>query len=258
MATQPSFLTGWHNLPDELKILVLRYALPSGERFSRHDIWHGTPKEDSRSKKGKTLFAIGVIPFLACDEIASMATEVVYSQNTLCINISCIHQNKMTPVKMPPRTVRQHVRSILFVLGVEPFSVETLQKLAELGFTNLQCVDVEIEGFKWGLISSMGRIKIPTQMLRVHYRHDTKMALTRGSQSHQNYAPDDLGIPVWDMFTIAGEDARIQETYERVCRYYRKDENGKARLWYERVEEWPTVIDNRQPHMRETKKVVWI
>jgi hypothetical protein len=38
-ATAPTFLDLWNTLPDELKLEILKYTVPSGESYGVTDFW---------------------------------------------------------------------------------------------------------------------------------------------------------------------------------------------------------------------------
>ena len=79
MAQTSLFLQGWNKLPVELKLGIIRYAVPSSEtltrvQFDRHH--HGMMRKGSN-------FATEVMPLLACPPIAQIAMEAFYTQNTI-------------------------------------------------------------------------------------------------------------------------------------------------------------------------------
>jgi len=83
------FLEGWRSLPDELKLHVLSFALPSsimihGQIFNKvhiQHVLHGGLSHLSHAHAPR-LNSI-VLLFLATAEMSQLATEVFYKQNTV-------------------------------------------------------------------------------------------------------------------------------------------------------------------------------
>ena len=93
--TQPTaFLFGWLQLPEELKLTILRYAVPTGKRLNKANF-----NANRRSKQVQRMrqhasardkpdideplqFDINVLPLLACFYTSYLVYDAFYTQNT--------------------------------------------------------------------------------------------------------------------------------------------------------------------------------
>jgi hypothetical protein len=73
-----TFLTGWRSLPDELKLHILRYVLPSGKTYTEYDFRSRKYYREDPEDLKKLLY-----PLLSIEQCKMMALEVLYSQNTI-------------------------------------------------------------------------------------------------------------------------------------------------------------------------------
>jgi hypothetical protein len=88
------FLDGWLTLPDELKLRIVSFALPSDRVLAalalNPPLQKQLPSSVAEIWRRKflemfQLFESEVLPLLACSEIAGMVNEVFYKQNTVSI-----------------------------------------------------------------------------------------------------------------------------------------------------------------------------
>lgn len=66
------FVMGWRKLPDELKVQILGYVLPSGFILSHYDFTDTPRLKDNKYPN----FREDILPVLACPEIATLSIEV--------------------------------------------------------------------------------------------------------------------------------------------------------------------------------------
>lgn len=150
------FSDGWRKLPDELKLMILAYALPHGlvcisTYFDRYQMDQECGKVlglDPPAIPLKTQpndymgsFEANVLPLLACPEIRCLVYEVFYGQNTMKL-----HRIYASDVSFPPRSIGIFVHSVQLhvTVGAEGYTV--LEKLANggLGMQNLRSLDINI------------------------------------------------------------------------------------------------------------------
>jgi hypothetical protein len=106
-----AFVQAWRKLPDELKLEIIRHALPSGMPFNVNLFKGELPQSikniiESRLQRYPhdstvacivhlDVFRRSLIPLLACPETASFVDEALYTQNSfnLCLPAASIPSN---------------------------------------------------------------------------------------------------------------------------------------------------------------------
>jgi hypothetical protein len=173
MATvlQPTnFTANWRKLPDELKLNVLRYALPINATFSASDF----QKPRRKPNPDQPTFQYSVLPLLASPELAGLALEVFYTQNTFRITFDADYH-----ALCPPRSVCEHVHRIHIVIQACAEAFEALcAGLAGgggLDFANLLHAELEIDGAfsrdesVLKIYKLVSTVIVPTRMLKPTY-----------------------------------------------------------------------------------------
>jgi hypothetical protein len=170
-----SFAANWRKLPDELKLKVLRHALPSNKTFSELAF----KKRKRRSTPEQGIIRRDVLPLLACPEIADLALEVFYVQNTFRIMFAADYSALCHAPLCPPPSVRKHVRRVNVIIHACADAFEALRAaLASgggLGFPNLHYVELTINGTfsctesAVEIYQSVSTVLISTRMLKVTY-----------------------------------------------------------------------------------------
>jgi hypothetical protein len=74
-------LAGWLKLPNELKLHILRHALPDGETFDCEYFRVPRCRFDRDPNRCDTY----VLPLLCIPDLTGLVTEVLYGQNTISI-----------------------------------------------------------------------------------------------------------------------------------------------------------------------------
>ncbi|KAH7392092.1 hypothetical protein DE146DRAFT_757839 [Phaeosphaeria sp. MPI-PUGE-AT-0046c] len=160
--SQPKYsLQGWQKLPDELKLEIIRLALPADLQFGAVDFddgkeseqWDPMPAmpnglelspEDCGKKNvrgSKDMFDTQVLPLFACPTISYVAIEAFYTQNTMRFRVE-----KDLSIRLPPRPVREYVRSLAGEVSHRPGELAALERVAhdDAGFSKLQVVILTI------------------------------------------------------------------------------------------------------------------
>jgi hypothetical protein len=154
-----AFVQGWRKLPDELKLEIIRHALPSGMPFNANFFKGELPQSikniiESRLQRYPhdstvarivhlDVFRRSLIPLLACPETASFVDEALYTQNSFNLCVS--------PLLPSPAILGfiRHVHMYATVPGEWGLSGwwDVLMKIADgsLGLSNLHVVEIEID-----------------------------------------------------------------------------------------------------------------
>ena len=225
-AATSRFLAGWNSLPDELKLHILKYTVPSGNYYQALDFNNIEPR----------LRRI-VYPLMSCPEIKGLVMEAFYGQNTLTI--------KHTPyvfidpqddvIHYPPPAVSGHVRHLhlhLYQPGIRTFII--FFKIADgtLGFPHLHSIHIDIEGGPpryhqvkdWiasqvafrNYLGAVGKVEFSARTLMVKYNHDGSGLV------------DDMDLPVLEKFNLRAEGGKVQK---KVVRYYFSEEESSVQAW---------------------------
>jgi hypothetical protein len=172
-----SFHDGWRTLPDELKLEILRYALPCGKTFKSLQFNKAKMEERKDKSLNHTLarwvymFQSEVVPLFTCSETRDLVPDAFCSQNTMELD-----QFAWMPLLYPPPSIRPLIRSIkMNVMFYNKNGIARLEKLATISHNlpNLRSVDVEVKGndSKVEALASFQEMKFNTKQLRVLYRH---------------------------------------------------------------------------------------
>lgn len=161
MSQTSSFIQCWQKLAEEIKLQIIRLALPSNLEFGAVDFddqeeseeWHFRPampdgielsledhgKKDVRGSRD--LFNTHVLPFLACPTISHLATEAFYTQNTIRFRVE-----KDLSIRLPPHPLRKYVRTLAGEVSHRPGELDALARVArdETGFSRLQVVNLTV------------------------------------------------------------------------------------------------------------------
>jgi hypothetical protein len=116
---------GWQKLPNELKLIILRYALPSGETFGwlsfNKTQLHQTYSQYTNGCKTPSTSLIArmaevrrcetnVLPLMACPVIGALIPEAFYTQNVFKILI--LPGEVSSEVVLPPVLVGKAMRHV--------------------------------------------------------------------------------------------------------------------------------------------------
>jgi hypothetical protein len=166
------FSSGWYKLPDELKLHVLRYALPVDQHYTYQDF--------NRSLRYAGMqhdhFETAVFPFLACPRLSSLASEYLYSHNTIQL-----WPTFPKPTFLPYVAMRHCIRNLYVHVKRDINDFEFLAKLADgsTAFQRLRDLEINIglppynaRGKFYEFYSTMDPIQFDAKVLRVRYEHD--------------------------------------------------------------------------------------
>ncbi|KAH4194617.1 hypothetical protein HBI56_187490 [Parastagonospora nodorum] len=193
------FLAGWTKLPDELKLEVLRNALPRDMEFN--SIW-------TRPQALQDVCLLEhCIPYLACPPLAALALEVIYSQNTLRLTIF----RELNPA-LPPVHYRNFVRYWHVLIEVNHVPFGSLDKLAA-AFPNVQSVRVHIHPYYQAIfekpvfskailreLENMSVVHFPAKSLHITY-HAARMP---GFSHGRSVELDEFQDPTLSKLSIVG------------------------------------------------------
>lgn len=195
MAEPTAFLRGWTKLADELKLEIIRHALPANEIMS-YIQFHPKHREDTvqtmsnmgggREEVPKEWFLFDgeVLPLLACPPIALLAREAFYTQNTFTVggNSSWFSMREGESFVGPLASkVRPHVRRTVLKLSPYARNIEAFAKIASW-YPNLHECHIDFDC--WHLlreegrasfrefVTQMGPIELTTRKLVLQYRAD--------------------------------------------------------------------------------------
>jgi hypothetical protein len=185
----PEFLA----LPDEIKVMILKYTLPSGltltagtfnkKPLSISDKGYFDFAEESYelNKKVQKDFETTVVPALvAILAIKNIVYEVLYETNKVCIA-----RPDANAFWYPPASINKWVRRVVLRTETDDSGLAFLRRFASgaFGFPNLLEVDIELKG--WGesdvddeawvsvgeKYKAMAPIKLTMKKMTVSYRH---------------------------------------------------------------------------------------
>jgi hypothetical protein len=161
-----AFLAGWRSLPDELKLHVLRYVLPSNETYSESDF------------RGCKYYPTNFLSLLSVEQCKDLALEVLYGQNTVYITHSRA-ENTLPGTEWPPKYVFQHIKSIeLYFRHIGSSILDLLRNIVD-GTANIAhlhslklhicsgCLNIDSRN----AFAAIEVMEFPTRVLEVKYRH---------------------------------------------------------------------------------------
>jgi hypothetical protein len=172
-STSTSFLRGWNTLPDEMKLHILKYTVPSDYTYYAS---HFQRDGGYRSYKALSALEKIVYPLLSIDEIKGLVLEAFYSQNTMAIKYGVpddrveyqrllksplarrfgllavkrvgSHVGRVT-MYLPPLPINNFVRHLkIYIACCDVQALDFLARLAEgkLGFKRLRSVHIVLQG----------------------------------------------------------------------------------------------------------------
>jgi hypothetical protein len=133
MAQLPPFITGWRKLPDELKLQIVDYILPT-DIYLSHFNNIGLSVAPSPFECFVDRYTSGVArstevqPLLACPETSGLVLEALYKTATTYIVVN----DRTDGVGLPPQAVRSHIRKMEVVIKIRPECVPSLAHLARV------------------------------------------------------------------------------------------------------------------------------
>lgn len=186
------FLDGWRKLPDELKLMVLGYALPhnldftsfsfSKTRAAREYRKHmsstqGRISNRSRFYDGMQIFQTDVFPLLACGEIRHLVFEAFYNRIRMVF-----FGNPLSRSRFPPSSVSGFVRLVLIPIKPSSEQYADLEKLANgaLCMQNLKDLKIHISFERKNLANSAlpKKMQSRTQRLEVMLKREYRKRWT--------------------------------------------------------------------------------
>jgi hypothetical protein len=244
-ATAPTFLDLWNSFPDDLKLEILKYTVPSRERYSDRSfdvlnfhLCHNAPN---------LALKYHVVLLLSCPEIKPLVTEAFYAQNLFAL------QQEEFDVRgffYPRRSVNHHIRAIsIWIRYTDPWPIEFLSRIAkgQLGFARPRSLKIMMDGGQYKVSADsfreflewFGTVTFPVRRLEVVYYHNKR-------------AETEQEMLVLDKLIIDGEESKVKS---EVTRYYERT-YGTYGKEGSLVDVWP----EREEHGRErmTKKVLLI
>jgi hypothetical protein len=184
---------GWQKLPNELKLIILRYALPSGETFGwlsfNKTQLHQTYSQYTNGCKTPSTSLIAcmvevrrcetnVLPLMACPVIGALIPEAFYTQNVFKILI--LPGEVSSEVVLPPVLVGKAMRHVKIGVQCPLYGLHTLKLLATCArrLLNLHTLVVEITGSDATTeeLETVEPIQFSAKEMCVTYKHSTAAA----------------------------------------------------------------------------------
>lgn len=141
LTTPSPFLDHWRSLPDEIKVVIIQHALPP---FKDGCVTYETTTSKLLEDESLSSVLQLIIPFAAVPDIATLAYEQFYSQNTVTISDS----KGWGHLRYPPRAINHFVRrlDVSILLNIE--NLKYIRKLGNgcMGFENLADIQIHISG----------------------------------------------------------------------------------------------------------------
>jgi hypothetical protein len=203
-AQLPAFITGWRKLPDELKLKVLEYALPTtikSEHIRRMKYGLKRYESDFRIQErgwepSKTIWSL-----LACPETSGLVMEALYHGSTVAVWVS----PKDGTFELPPASVRHHVQHLTISLGLSVGSTDTLARLASV-FPALKQANIKIHAWT---IKTLAMRKAVQEALdaapSIHLNSKTpSVDYWKGDIS----GSDGFQKPLFEKLTLSGKDVK--------------------------------------------------
>ena len=273
----PPLLNLWRTLPEELKLEVVRYIVPSENIITEDGLdW-------MCSKKGQYNH-VDLYTYLSIPEIKPLVLEALYKQNI--VRIECPQFSPLglyspssprpddrtrgllsprygqvdirSPILFPPRSARTHIRRIS--IDIPRLDTYVLRVLADLangssGFSNFHLVCLHIgavddqarfDDLK-SYVSRMEQLAFPTRRLEIKYYQAKFFHFVEGFG--YGWPHDALEVPLLEKLTVQVGKSSPKETFER---------------WFERTPrykelekaEWAAVT--KDPRQRYTVKTMSI
>jgi hypothetical protein len=179
-----AFVLGWGKLPDELKLEIVRHALPRDETVSGRFFNKKLNKID-RARFTTRKFPVSdasiaselelleqydttFLSLLACPETAKFVHEAFYTQNVMRLT------HPSTPM-LPPPSVRGFVRNVKLYADTSTSWWYTVTMVAngEAGFSNMSVVEIELDARpEWRYrLNRVLELSFHTRELQVSFWH---------------------------------------------------------------------------------------
>jgi hypothetical protein len=261
------FLQGWRKLPDELKLEIIRHALPSGITFSGRffkkesipsliDLKnepHRYSSDDplARALQYANIFEKALFLLLACSETVSFVNEAFYTQNTFEL-----FDDRLLPLP----AARSFIRHATLSGNVSRWW-DLIVKFADgsLDLSNLHVVEIDIgfSGINW--LQKMGDpkgIRFQTRKLRLSYRHGVTNSLFCGPGRTSLKTMDRVEIGLLSELSIVADRGLKGDRWERISRGYpvTKDNVDNVRF----CQAWSEDEDDGTPRSRTTTRLLWV
>jgi hypothetical protein len=230
-AAAPTFLDLRNTLPDELKLEILKYTVPSGESYC--DVNFQVLNFLVSYSEPALALKYHVVPLLSlsCPSIKPLVIEAFYSQNSFFLMQS---EFDLTGFYYPARSVNRYNRAIsIWICYNDRWPIEFLSRIAkgELGFARLRSVKIVMSGGQYKVpadsfcefLEWFGTITFSVGILKIEYRHD----------KHVKTAVDEQEMLVLDKLTIEGEESKVKS---EVTRFYAHEEGSFMDVWPDREE----------------------
>ncbi|KAH7392076.1 hypothetical protein DE146DRAFT_757825 [Phaeosphaeria sp. MPI-PUGE-AT-0046c] len=140
--TDPSpFLDSWRTLPEEIRVAIIQYALPP---FKDRCITHEMTGSKTLADESLSSVLQLITPFASVPDIATLAYEQLYSENTVAISDS----KSWGHLRYPPRAVNHFVRRLDISILLNIKKLDYIRKLGNgyMGFENLADIQIHIAG----------------------------------------------------------------------------------------------------------------
>jgi len=246
-------------LPDELKLQILRLALPNRQKFRRSchcRIRESYTHDGLACYKDCWLNLVRAIPGMA-----GMIYEVFYGQNTMVVCNPFAMENRA----FPPHSINMFVRHLHINITLTLKSLNYISRLAngDMGFPDLRSVEIDIDGRVLPYLRSsveatetldltddenefppaieemrhslkaMAPMLFHTQKLKITYKH----AWLTVTDPVLIWIRTQVCDPVEELLLQKIAIAEAQNSDAKLCRYYRSGESPESEKEY--VDTWP-------------------
>lgn len=228
-------------MTDEIKLQILVHVLPAN-----YFLQNPTSCEEL---EGYVSLRRHILPVLACPEIASLAIEVHYKQNTVDFSVVTIPEE---PLLLPPESVRKHVRSWRAIIYIDLLHCHSFKALActSTYFPNLKHIKLDI----WGTTGILARYLEKVQ------KHLVAMPLvelvTQGAEiiytpvEANEWVLDDFDVILEEKLTIGGK----RDGVKQICLRKVHERTGLSPGTV--VQKWPEGLDLSR-YRRQTTIKLW-
>jgi hypothetical protein len=248
MNTSPSkVLAGWKKLPDELRLSIVRHALPSDKTISYTDV----PELMIQDSTGdRQQFMEEFIVLLYCPATSALAVEALYSQNT--VSITCKDH-----MRLPPEAVRRFIRRVQIQMlltrpGLDGFATFCSEQATFSGLcrVDLTITQQEKRGERTAiteLVEGLDPLFIQAKEVHIQFRQYWRKETPDSSDEN-----NELEALVMDKFAVAG--TIVEQHFTRFHTKW-KDEQGHGMTKQQvRVAGFYPIWNPMWAGVRETKK----
>jgi hypothetical protein len=208
-------------------MMILSYALPSGEKFdwlsydkAQIDFKYRSMNDTSNTplispsmalRKAQVLRSqTGVFPLLACSTTRHLVSEAFYTQNDFLILIAS--GNDTSHMKFPHGDVGKALRHVEIAIQCPEYGLDSFKLLAAGArrLPNLHTLELLIVGCNASLeeLETVGPIRFSTKRLSVTYKHST--AVTASGK----WALNSKELKVLEKLSMAG-NKNVNENWVR-------------------------------------------